>query len=398
MARASTQIGIVGAGPAGLLLSHLLHLQGIESIVIEAQSQAYCEQRLRAGLLEQSSVDLLVDSGVGGRLQREALVHKGIELCFSGRRHRIDLFDLCGRTVAIYGQQEAVKDLIQARLNASGQLLFEAEATALDELQGPRPVIQFRKNGDPQEITCDFIAGCDGFHGICRPSAPAGVFTAYDRVYPFGWLGILAEVPPASKELVYTNHERGFALLTMRSLLLSRLYLQCSPDEDLAEWPDARIWEELNTRCANDSGMVVREGPIIHKSVTSLRSFVTEPMQFGKLFLAGDAAHIVPPTGAKGMNLAIADVYVLARALADFYQRGRDELLCRYSEICLRRVWRVQQFSWWMTYMLHRFAEDTAFEHRRQLSELNYVTTSRAAAQTLAENYAGLPLPALASA
>ncbi len=238
-----------------------------------------------------------------------------------------------------------------------------------------------------------FIAGCDGFHGICRASAPAGVFTAFDRIYPFGWLGILAEVPPASKELVYTNHERGFALLTMRSLSLSRLYLQCAPDEHLAEWPDARIWDELNTRCANDSGMVVRDGPIVHKSVTALRSFVTEPMQFGKLFLAGDAAHIVPPTGAKGMNLAIADVYVLARALADYYRNGRDEQLCRYSEICLRRVWRVQQFSWWMTYMLHRFAEDTAFEHRRQLSELEYVTGSRAASQTLAENYAGLPLP-----
>ena len=392
MTRSVTQVGIVGAGPAGLLLSHLLHLQGIESIVIEAQSRSYCEQRFRAGLLEQSSVDLLVNSGVGERLQREALVHHGIELCFNRRRHRIDLFDLCGRTVAIYGQQEVIKDLIQARLSAKAQLLFEAEATTLDHLPGPKPVIRFRTKGELNEIECDFIAGCDGFHGISRPSAPAGALTEYDRVYPFGWLGILAEVPPASKELVYTNHERGFALLTMRSMVLSRLYLQCSPDEDLAAWPDARIWEELNTRCANDSGMVVRQGPIIHKSVTQLRSFVTEPMQFGRLFLAGDAAHIVPPTGAKGMNLAIADVYVLARALADYYQHGRDELLCRYSDTCLKRVWRVQHFSWWMTYMLHRFDQDTAFEHRRQLAELEYVAGSRAAAQTLAENYSGLPL------
>ena len=395
MSRLSTQVGIVGAGPAGLLLSHLLHLQGIESIVIESQSRSYCEQRLRAGLLEQSSVDLLVSTGVGERLQREALVHQGIELLFSGRRHRLNLFDLCGRTVAIYGQQEVVKDLIQARLNADGRLRFEAEAAALDQLQGPRPVVRFNQDGEPHELACDFIAGCDGFHGICRPAAPAGVFTPYDRVYPFGWLGILAEVPPASKELVYTNHERGFALLTMRSLSLSRLYLQCAPDEDLAEWPDARIWEELNTRCGNDSGMVVREGPIVHKSVTALRSFVVEPMQFGRLFLAGDAAHIVPPTGAKGMNLAIADVYVLAHALADFYRHGSEDLLCRYSEICLKRVWRVQQFSWWMTYMLHRFEEDTAFEHRRQIAELEYVAGSRAAAQTLAENYAGLPLPTM---
>ncbi len=395
MTRATTQIGIVGAGPAGLLLSHLLHLQGIESIVIESQSRSYCEQRLRAGLLEQSSVDLLVNSGVGDRLQREALVHHGIELLFGAHRHRINLLDLCGRTVAIYGQQEVVKDLIQARVKAQGQLTFEAEATALDQSEGSKPVIRYRKDGEQHEIACDFIAGCDGFHGISRASAPEGALTSYDRVYPFGWLGILAEVPPASKELVYTNHERGFALLTMRSLALSRLYLQCAPDEDLAEWPDARIWEELNTRCANDSGMVVGVGPIVHKSVTALRSFVVEPMQFGRLFLAGDAAHIVPPTGAKGMNLAIADVHVLARALADFYQRDSEALLCRYSEICLRRVWRVQQFSWWMTYMLHRFDEDTAFEHRRQISELEYVAGSRAAAQTLAENYAGLPLPEL---
>jgi len=388
-----TQVGIVGAGPAGLMLSHLLHLEGIESVVIESQSRTYCEQRVRAGLLEQASVDLLVQSGAGERLRREALVHEGIELCFNHRRHRIDLFELTGRKVTIYGQQEVVKDLIQARLNAGGQLLFESEAIGFDDPLSAEPVIRYRKDGDVREVRCDFIAGCDGFHGVCRASMPAGVLTRYERVYPFGWLGILAEVPPASKELVYANHERGFALLTMRSLILSRLYLQCAPDENLDEWADARIWEELNTRCAAEAGFAVRDGPIIQKSVTALRSFVTEPMQFGKLFLAGDAAHIVPPTGAKGMNLALADVYVLARALAQFYRNGQDELLNCYSETCLRRVWRVQQFSWWMTYMLHRFGDDTAFEHRRQIAELEYVTRSRAAAQSLAENYAGLPLP-----
>ncbi len=374
------------------MLSHLLHLEGIESVVIEAQSRTYCEQRVRAGLLEQASVDLLIESGAGERLKHEALVHQGIELCFNRRRHRIDLFNLTGRTVTIYGQQEVVKDLIQARFQAQGQLLFDAEAVALDHITGAKPVIRFRKDGELHEIVCDFIAGCDGFHGICRSAVPAGVLTAYERIYPFGWLGILAEVPPASKELVYANHERGFALLTMRSMILSRLYLQCRPEEDLAEWPDSRIWEELNARCANDSGMVTGEGRITHKGITALRSFVVEPMQYGKLFLAGDAAHIVPPTGAKGMNLAIADVYVLARALAEFYRNGRQEALSRYSEICLRRVWRVQHFSWWMTYMLHRFDEDTAFEHRRQLAELEYVTSSQAASKSLAENYAGLPL------
>jgi len=374
------------------MLAHLLHLQGIGSIVIESQTRAYCEQRVRAGLLEQASVDLLVESGAGERLQREALVHHGIELCFNRCRHRINLFELTGRTVAIYGQQEVVKDLIAARLNAGGQLLFEAEAVGFDRLPGPKPVIRFQKDGELHEITCDFIAGCDGFHGVCRSSIPAGVLTTYERVYPFGWLGILAEVPPASKELVYANHERGFALLTMRSLVLSRLYLQCAPDENLDQWPDARIWEELNARCAAEAGFIVRDGPIVQKSVTALRSFVVEPMQCGRLFLAGDAAHIVPPTGAKGMNLAIADVYVLSRALDHFYRTGREELLTCYSETCLRRVWRVQQFSWWMTYMLHRFDEDTAFEHRRQIAELEYVTRSRAAAYSLAENYAGLPL------
>jgi p-hydroxybenzoate 3-monooxygenase len=375
------------------MLSHLLHLQGIESIVIESQSRAYCEQRVRAGLLEQASVDLLVESGLGERLRREALVHHGIELCFSGCRHRVDLHELTGRTVTIYGQQEVVKDLIAARLNTGGQVLFEAEAVGFDRLAGPKPVIHFQKDGELQEITCDFIAGCDGFHGVCRSPIPTGMLTTYERVYPFGWLGILAEVPPASEELVYANHERGFALLTMRSRVLSRLYLQCASDENVDQWPDARIWEELNVRCTAEAGFVVRDGPIVQKSITALRSFVVEPMQFGRLFLAGDAAHIVPPTGAKGMNLAIADVYVLSRALDHFYRTSRNELLNCYSETCLRRVWRVQQFSWWMTYMLHRFDEDTAFEHRRQIAELEHVTRSRAAAQTLAENYAGLPLP-----
>jgi p-hydroxybenzoate 3-monooxygenase len=387
-----TQVGIVGAGPAGLMLSHLLHRQGIESIVLESRTQTHCEERVRAGVLEQGTVDLLIETGLGDRLQREGLVHHGIELRFNRRGHRIDMFELTGgRAITVYGQQEVIKDLVKARLDAGGQVHFEAEVVALRDLATPRPSIEFRLSGEPREITCDFIAGCDGFHGISRPSIPNGEVTLYEREYPFAWLGILAETPPSSKEVTYTNHERGFALLSMRSPALSRLYLQCRPDENLAEWSDQRIWQELRVRTEAD-GFALAEGPILQKGITPMRSFVVEPMQFGRLYLAGDAAHIVPPTGAKGMNLAIADVTVLARALADFYKTGRQELLNSYSQACLRRVWRVQHFSWWMTSMLHRFEGGTGFDHRRQLAELDYVTSSRVAAQSLAENYVGMPL------
>jgi p-hydroxybenzoate 3-monooxygenase len=387
-----TQVGIVGAGPAGLMLSHLLHQEGVESIVIESRSRTHCEERVRAGVLEQGTVDLLIDSGLGDRLKREGLVHHGIELRFNRRSHRINMFELtAGRAITVYGQQEVIKDLIKARLDAGGEMRFEAEAISLNNLDGPQPVIHFRHNAERREIRSDFVAGCDGFHGICRPSVPAGEATVYEREYPFAWLGILAEAPPSSKEVTYTNHERGFALLSMRSPAVSRLYLQCQPDENLSEWSDQRIWQELHVR-TEAQGFALTEGPILQKGVTPMRSFVVEPMQFGRLYLAGDAAHIVPPTGAKGMNLAIADVTVLARALAEFYKTGSQALLNRYSQTCLRRVWRVQHFSWWMTSMLHRFEGSTGFDHCRQLAELDYVTTSRVAAQSLAENYVGLPL------
>jgi len=390
----------VGAGPAGLMLSHLLQRQGIESIVIESRTRSHCEERVRAGVLEQGTVDLLTETGLGERLRREGLIHHGIELRFNRRRHRINMFDLTGgRAITVYGQQEVIKDLIKARLDAGGQVHFEAEAVNLEDLAGPKPSIRFAHHSELREINCDFIAGCDGFHGISRAAIPAGEVTVYEREYPFAWLGILAQAAPSSKEVTYTNHERGFALLSMRTSMLSRLYLQCKPDENLSEWSDQRIWQELQARTEAD-GFTLAEGPILQKGVTPMRSFVVEPMQYARLYLAGDAAHIVPPTGAKGMNLAIADVTVLARALTEFYKTGREELLNHYSEACLRRVWRVQHFSWWMTSMLHRFeiqgrsgaVGDTGFDHRRQLAELDYVTSSRVAAQSLAENYVGLPL------
>jgi p-hydroxybenzoate 3-monooxygenase len=386
-----TQVGIVGAGPAGLLLSHLLHLEGIASVVLEIRSREYVERRIRAGVLEQGTVDLLIASGVGGRMQREGLVHHGIELRFGGRGRRIPLTELTGgRAITVYGQHEVVKDLVTARLDAGGQILFEVEDVNVHEFDTAKPRIRFRKEGKSQELTCDFIAGCDGFHGVCRPAIPAGALSVYDREYPFAWLGILVDAPPSSKEIVYANHERGFALHSMRSPAITRLYLQCEPDEDLANWPDERIWQELHTRLAIE-GWTLTEGPITQKGVTAMRSFVVEPMQHGRLLLAGDAAHIVPPTGAKGLNLAVADVRILARALEEFYRSGRTDLLDRYSEACLPRVWRAQRFSWWMTSMLHRFKGDDAYQHRLQLAELDYVTTSQAAAAALAENYVGLP-------
>jgi len=383
----------VGAGPAGLLLSHLLDLEGIESVVLEDRSREYVENRVRAGVLEQGTVELLTDTGLGDRLHREALVHRGLELRFDGEGHRIDLSGLTdGRTITIYGQQEVVKDLIAARLGAGGDIRFEVEDVALDGLTTDVPSIAFTHDGERHTLECAVVAGCDGFHGICRQAIPDGVLTAYDRTYPFGWLGILARVGPSSDELVYTNHERGFSLLSVRSPEVCRMYLQCEPDEDIGEWSDDRIWDELHTRTATRNGdFTLKEGPIFEKGVAALRSFVVEPMQYGRLFLAGDAAHIVPATGAKGLNLAVADVRRLSEALARFFGSGDTDLLEGYSDACLRRVWRVQHFSWWMTSMLHRFGADP-YQHKLQISELQYVTSSTAAATTLAENYVGLPL------
>ena len=388
-----TQIGIVGAGPAGLFLSHLLHLQGIDSIVVESKSRAYLEERVRAGVLEQGSVDLLCATGLGERMRREGLIHHGMELLFNRRRHRINFHELLnGRSITVYGQQEVVKDLIKARLESGGQIIFEAGEVTPRDFHGDRPSIHFVDRGAPRELKCDFVAGCDGFHGVCRPSIPAAALHIYERIYPFAWLGILAKAPPASDELIYSNHERGFALLSMRSPDITRLYLQCRPDEDLAEWPDDRIWSELEIRLASEGEFRLHQGAILQKSVTGMRSFVAEPMQYGRLFLAGDSAHIVPPTGAKGMNLAIADVWRLARAFATFYRSGQSDDLENYSQGCAGRVWRAQYFSWWMTSMLHRQEGDSGFDHRRQLAQLETIVASRAAATSLAENYVGLPL------
>jgi p-hydroxybenzoate 3-monooxygenase len=387
-----TQVGIIGAGPAGLILSRLLHLAGIESIVLESRTRKYIEERVRAGVLEQGTVDLLIESGVGERLKRQGLEHHGIELRFSGRRHRIDFLDLVNRSITVYAQHEVIKDLVAARFAAGGQIVFEAEAMALRDIDTERPRIVYRTREEEHEVVCDFIAGCDGFHGIARSAVPESVLTRYDRTYPFGWLGILAQAPPASHELIYSNHDRGFALLSMRSPDVSRLYVQCDPEDDIANWPDARIWEELHVRLEAGGGCHITEGPLLQKGITEMRSFVIEPMHYGRLYLAGDAAHIVPPTGAKGLNLAAADVRVLARGVTEFYKSGSRDLLNGYSEICLRHVWKVQRFSWWMTAMLHKFPDDSPFDRKRQLAELDYVSTSRAAAQALAENYTGLPL------
>lgn len=385
-----TQVGIVGAGPAGLMLSHLLHRAGIRSVIIEDRSRDYIENRIRAGLIEQWATDMLIETGVGGRLQREGLVHDGNYLCFNGALHYQDFRKLVGKGVTIYGQQEVVKDLVAQRLADGGEIHFEVEDVHVAGFDGASPTIMFTKGGDRYEISCDFIGGCDGFHGVCRPSIPAGVLTTFEQQYPFGWLGILSASPPPEHELIYAYHEQGFALYTMRSPTLARLYLQCAPDEDIANWPDERIWDELTRRLSGTRPL--QRGEILQKGVTPMRSFVTEPMQCGRLFLAGDSAHIVPPTGAKGMNLALADVLILARALEAYYGTGRSDLLEAYSSTCLRRVWKAQRFSWWMTQMLHVFPQETPFDHRRQLAELDYVTSSVAAATGLAENYTGLPI------
>jgi p-hydroxybenzoate 3-monooxygenase len=383
-----TQVGIVGAGPAGLMLAHLLHLQGIESVVLEDRSRDYVEARIRAGVLEQGTADLLREAGVGARMDREGIVHGGIELQFDGERHRIAFDELTGKSIVIYGQTEVVKDLIEARLQTGRPLLFKVEDVSVHDLDSNRPRIRFRHEGARQELECDLIAGCDGFHGVCRPSIPAGVLTEFSRDYPYGWLGILAAAPPSNDELVYSAHERGFSLLSLRSPELSRLYLQCRPDEDLDEWPDDRIWGELRERLGLP-GWTLTEGPILEKGVTGMRSHVVEPMQHGRLFLAGDAAHIVPPTGAKGLNLAIHDVRVLAEAVADWSRSGNERALAGYSQECLHRTWRAEHFSWWMTSMLHLPPDEDPFGKRLRLSQLRYVTSSQAAARSLAENYVG---------
>jgi p-hydroxybenzoate 3-monooxygenase len=375
------------------VLSQLLAREGIESIVLEARDRAYVEGRVRAGVLEHGTADLLEAIGAGQRMRAQGLVHRGIELRFGGQSHRIDFAELVGKSITVYGQQEVIKDLIAVRLQQGGAIHFDTEAYAVDGLDTARPVVRYRKaDGSGGELACDFVAGCDGFHGTCRNAVPPNQLAFFERTFPFSWFGILAETPPASQELIYTNHERGFALISMRSPSVSRLYLQCAVDEDPGAWPDQRYWEELAARLAGYDAPEVKPGRVLARGVTGMRAFVVAPMRYERLFLAGDAAHIVPPTGAKGMNLAVADVLVLSRALVAFYTSRRLDLLDAYSDTCLRRVWKAQRFSSWMTSMLHRFDAHTPFERRLQLAELDYVTSSRAASQALAENYVGLPL------
>src|SRR5712691_946920 len=384
-----TQVGIVGAGPAGLMLSHLLHLEGIESVILESRGRDYIESRIRAGLIEQWASDLLTETGVGERMQREAMFHNGVYFAFGGALHYIDFRELVGQGVTIYGQQEVIKDLVARRLSDGGTILFDAVDVSVHDFAGDMPKIRFRHGGRSEELACDFIGGCDGFHGICRPSVPASALTTHDREYPFGWVGILSQSPPPEHELIYAYHERGFALYTMRSPTLARLYIQCAPDEDIENWPDARIWQELHTRLAG--ARTLAEGSILQKGITAMRSFVAEPMRHGRLFLAGDAAHIVPPTGAKGLNLAVSDVFYLSRALTEAYRSGRMHYLDRYSEMALRRVWSSARVSWWLTMLLHRFPDETPFEQQMRLNQFDYLHASEHAQASLAGQYVGLP-------
>jgi len=386
-----TQVGIIGAGPAGLLLARLLKLHGIDSVVVEARTRDYVEARVRAGVLEQGTVGLLEEAGVAERLHRDGLVHDGVEIAASGRRLRIDFRALTGKTVTVYGQTEVTRDLIAARLAGDGPIVWEAADVKIHDIESDRPRLGYRVAGVERELVCDFIAGCDGFHGVSRPSLPTSLGQTFERTYPFGWLGILADVPPCSDELIYASHPRGFALASMRSPTRSRYYIQCSLDEKIEDWPDERIWNELRLRLDSDPAPNITTGPSIEKSIAPLRSFVSTPMQHGRLFLAGDAAHIVPPTGAKGLNLAASDVHYLCRALAAHYGTGNDGLLHAYSDTALARVWKAERFSWWMTMLLHRLHPDTSFEAQMQRAELDYLASSRAAQTVLAENYVGLP-------
>lgn len=385
-----TQVGIIGAGPAGLLLSQLLHLQGIESVILERQSRAHVEARIRAGVIEQGTVNLLKAAGVNARLEREGLIHEGFALAFAGRQERLDLHKLTGgSTVTIYGQTEITRDLIGARLAAGGVLHFETPAVAVEEYLAGKPRIVYQHQGEHKVLHCDFVAGCDGYHGVARQSVTADKITFFEKIYPFGWLGILADTPPVSHELIYANHERGFALCSMRSPTRSRYYLQCGLEDKVERWSDDAFWDELRRRLPPTTAEQLVTGPRLEMSIAPLRSFVAEPMRFGNLFLAGDAAHIVPPTGAKGLNLALADVFYLSRALIAYYGEQRTDLLDRYSATCLRRVWQAIRFSWWFTLLLHQFADPIG--HRLQLAELAYLTSSVAGSTTLAENYVGLP-------
>ena len=394
-----TQVAIIGAGPAGLLLSHLLHLRGIESVVLESRSQAAVESTVRAGVLEQATVDLLVACGVGDRLQREGHAHHGINLRFAGQTHRIDFDRLTGgRAITIYAQHEVLRDLIQTAVGAGREITFEAHDVRLHDIDTRQPRVTFTHDGQPTEIHCDFIAGCDGFHGVCRPSIPTGAIGCYQCQLQIGWLGMLVESPPSSKELIYARHEHGFALVSTRTPQIQRLYLQCDPHDDVAAWTDERIWSELRERLETREDWRLIEGRIFQKCVVTMRSFVAEPMQYGRLYLAGDAAHIVPATGAKGLNLAMADVAVLAPALADYFNGGSTELLDQYSATCLPRVWRAQRFSAWMTSVLHRLPGMDDYKSRLQLAELEYVVHSHSASASLAENYVGFPLPTAAQA
>jgi p-hydroxybenzoate 3-monooxygenase len=385
-----TQVVIIGAGPSGLLLSQLLDLHGIDSIILERQSREHVAGRIRAGVLEQGTVDLLLEAKLGARMLKERLVHDGFALGFSGQSVRVDLKDLTGKSVTVYGQTEVTKDLIEARTAAGANLKFEASDVSVHDVGSHHPTVRFVHAGRPQEIRCEFVAGCDGYHGVCRRSIPRGAIQYFERVYPFGWLGILADVPPATHELVYSNHARGFALCSMRSPTRSRYYIQCGLEEQLQDWPDARFWDELRSRLPPAVAEAVITGSSIEKSIAPLRSFVVEPVRFGNLFLVGDAAHIVPPTGAKGLNLAAADVRVLFHALKEYYRSGSSALLDAYSATCLRRTWKAVRFSWWFTSIMHKFSDDP-FNHRVQLAELDYLSGSRAALESLAENYVGLP-------
>ena len=386
-----TQVAIVGAGPAGLLLGALLHRYGMHNIVVEQRSAEYVLGRIRAGVLEQITVDLLAEAGVDARLRAEGLPHDGFEMCFDGQRHRIDLFGLTGRRVTVYGQTEVTHDLMDARSGPGQPTVYEAQEVSVHGFDGDTPRVRFLKDGEAHEIDCDFIAGCDGFHGVCRASVPPSALRTFEKVYAFGWLGLLADVPPVAHELIYVNHERGFALCSMRSPTRSRYYVQCALDDDIGRWSDEAFWDELKRRLPPETARHLVTGPSLEKSIAPLRSFVTEPMRFGRLFLAGDAAHIVPPTGAKGLNLAASDVALLSRALAEHY-RGHDEGIEQYSQRALARVWKAERFSWWFTGLMHHFPENGEFGAKMQRAELDYLFSSRAAQHVVAENYVGLTL------